>query len=104
MTITDDLKVGGIYSFKLTSGEELIAKVAAIGTSAISVTEPASVAPGMDGKLGLVPSVFTGQPNEKVSININSITMIATTEEKTKASYVQATSKIVMPEKKIIMG
>jgi hypothetical protein len=39
-----------------------------------------------------------------VTINTNSIAMYAETDESVKAKYIEATTGITIPDKKIIMG
>ena len=98
------LEVGKVYTFKFNSGEELIAKVHSEVTGHyINVTDPVSVAPGPQG-MGLVPSLFTADPDQSVTININSIAMYVQTDDNVRAKYTQATTGIQVPDKKIIMG
>jgi len=98
------LEVGKVYTFKLNSGEELIAKFQneAVGNY-ISVTDPVSVAPGPKG-MGLVPSLFTANPDQSVTINTNSIAMYVETDDSIRGKYTEATTGIQVPDKKIIMG
>lgn len=98
------LEVGKVYTFKLNSGEELIAKfLGQQQNNHISVRHPVSIAPGPQG-MGLVPSLFTANPEEDVSINSNSIAMYVLTDESVESKYIQATTGISVPDKKIIMG
>ena len=98
------LEVGKVYTFKLNSGEELIAKYSCEVTgNYIAVTDPVSVAPGPQG-MGLVPSLFTADPKQSITININSIAMYVETDDNVRAKYTQATTGIQVPDKKIIMG
>ena len=98
------LEVGKVYTFKLNSGEELIAKFSCecVGNY-IAVTDPVSVAPGHKG-MGLVPSLFTANPDQSVTINTNSIAMYVETDDSVRAKYTEATTGIQVPDKKIIMG
>ena len=98
------LEVGKVYTFKMNSGEEVVAKYSseAVGDY-INVTEPVSIAPGPQG-MGLVPSMFTADPSQSVTINTNSIAMYAATEDSVKMKYIEATTGIKIPDKKIIMG
>lgn len=98
------LEVGKVYTFKMNSGEELIAKFhcEAVGNY-IAVTDPVSVAPGPKG-MGLVPSLFTADPDKSVTINTNSIAMYVETDDNVRAKYTEATTGIQVPDKKIIMG
>lgn len=98
------LEIGKVYTFKLNSGEELIAKFQSeAGVNCIAVTDPVSVAPGPQG-MGLVPSLFTADPERIVTINTNCVAMYVETDDNVRAKYTQATTGIQVPDKKIIMG
>ena len=98
------LEVGKIYTFKLNSGEELIAKIQnELSGDLINVVNPISIAPGPQG-MGLVPSMFTADPDQSVTINTNSVAMYSETEQAVQSKYIQATTGITVPDKKIIMG
>lgn len=97
--------VGTVLTFKINSGEELIAKVvrAVPGGQFIEVSDPVSIAPGQHG-MGLVPSMFTADPKENALINTSSISLYAVTEDSVKMKYIEATTGIKIPEKKIVLG
>jgi hypothetical protein len=97
------VKTDEVYTFKLTSGEELVGKVTALNSEWITVSNPVSIAPGPQG-MGLVPAMFTADPDSKTQININNVTMYAITDESVKSRYIEATTGIRIPEKKIVMG
>jgi len=97
------INLNQVYTLKLNSGEELIAKIVDESEKFIQVENPVSVAPGPQG-MGLVPSLFTADPREKVTININSIAVLASTEDAVKNKYIEATTGLKVPDKKIIMG
>lgn len=99
------LTTGQVYTFKLNSGEELIAKVSVTtpGTGYITIENPVSVAPGPQG-LGLVPSMFTADPDAEIQLNTASVSIFALTEDSVKMKYIEATTGIKIPDKKIIMG
>jgi hypothetical protein len=92
-----------VYTFKLTSGEELIAKVINIQDEYLELSDPLSVAPGPQG-MGLIPSVFTIKPGTPVRLNTTAINMYADTEETIKAKYTETTTGISVPSKKLILG
>jgi len=98
-----NINTGEVYTLKLNSGEELIAKVVARTDQYLTVESPVSVAPGPQG-MGLVPSLFTADPRENVTININSVAVVAVTEDAVKMKFIEATTGIKVPDKKIIMG
>jgi hypothetical protein len=97
------IKVGETYTFKLTSGEEVIGKVTEVEEHIVSLKDPVSVAPGPQG-LGLMQSMFTANPKDPARLNINNVTIFALTDESVKAKYIEATTGLVVPDKKIIMG
>jgi hypothetical protein len=97
------IKIGETYTFKLTSGEEVVGKVTEIQDHMVSLKDPVSVAPGPQG-LGLMQSMFTADPKAPARLNINNVTIFALTDESVKAKYIEATSGIVVPEKKLILG
>jgi hypothetical protein len=96
--------VGEVMTMKLNSGEELIAKIVEGEVDGyITISNPVSVAPGPQG-MGLVPSLFTGNPDATTKLNTMSIAIFALTEENVKAKYLEATSGIKVPSKKLIIG
>ena len=98
-----NIRINEVYTFKLNSGEELIAKVIKIEENNIIIEEPVSVAPGPQG-MGLVPSLFTADPKTETRLNITSISVFAMTDESIKVKYIQATTGISVPQKKIVLG
>lgn len=98
-----DIKNNAVYTFKLNSGEELIAKVTQVEQDAFVIEEPVSIAPGPKG-MGLVPSMFTANPKSSVRLNTNSVALIAETEEQVRDKYREATTGISVPDKKLILG
>jgi len=53
-----------VYTFKMNSGEEMVAKVKMSGGDWITLEEPVSIAPGPQG-MGLVPSLLPQTPRKK---------------------------------------
>ncbi len=100
-----ELDTGKVYTFKLNSGEEMIAKVIGHNSNStwIEIQDPVSVAPGPQG-LGLVPSMFTGDIKTPIRLNISSVAFYALTEDGVKMKYIEATTGIQVPEKKLILG
>lgn len=92
-----------VYTFKMNSGEEMVAKVKQSGGDWITVEEPVSIAPGPQG-MGLVPSLFTADPKEEIRLNTNSVSLVSKTDDSVKMKYLEATTGIKVPDKKIIMG
>jgi hypothetical protein len=92
-----------VYTFKMNSGEEMVAKVKMSGGDWITLEEPVSIAPGPQG-MGLVPSLFTADPREPIRLNTNSVSLVSKTDDSVKMKYLEATTGIKVPEKKLILG
>jgi hypothetical protein len=92
-----------VYTIKLNSGEELIARIKLFENGFIVVDEPVAIAPSKQG-MGLVPSMFTADPSAEARINVNSISIYALTEDGIKMKYIEAITGIQVPEKKIVLG
>lgn len=92
-----------VYTFKLASGEELIAKVIQSGGDFIVIEEPVSIAPTQQG-MQMIPSVFTADPKGEFKLNTSSIAIYAETDDSVRMKYLEATTGIKVPDKKLILG
>ncbi len=52
----------------------------------------------------MIPSMFTAEPRGKVTLNTNAIAFYANTDDNIKDKYIEATTGIKIPDKKIILG
>ena len=98
-----NLTLNETYTFKLNSGEELVAKVIAADGQFITLSDPVSIIPSQRG-VGLQPSMFTADPDASVRLNTYSVTLFALTEDSVKMKYIEAVTGIKIPEKKLILG
>ena len=92
-----------VYTLKLNSGEELIAKVIQTGSEFITIEEPVSIAPTQQG-MQMIPSVFTANPKGDFKLNTSSIALYAETDDSVRMKYLEATTGIKVPDKKIVLG
>lgn len=97
------LKPDTVYTFKMNSGEEMVAKVIQSGGDWITVEEPVSIAPGPQG-MGLIPSLFTADPKAEIKLNTSSVSLVSETDDSVKMKYLEATTGIKVPDKKLILG
>ena len=99
------MEVGKTYTIKLNSGEELIAKVTQVhlGQGYVVVTNPVSIATGQQG-MQMIPSMFTADIDKEIRLNTTSVSLYAITEQSVTDKYLEATTGITVPEKKIILG
>jgi len=98
-----NIEINQVYTFKLNSGEEVISKVKSVDGQFISLEEPVSVAPSPQG-MGLIPSLFTAKTDDFIKLNTNSITMYGPTDDNVRNKYVEATTGLSVPSKKIVLG
>jgi hypothetical protein len=97
------MEIGKVYTFKLNSGEEMIAKVVDAGDGYAMLQDPVSVAPGPQG-MGLVPSMFTADPDKNPRLNMSCVAIHSLTDENVRMKYIEATTGIKVPDKKILVG
>ena len=98
-----NIELNEVYTFKLTSGEEVISKVVSINDTTMELSNPLSVAPNPQG-MGLMPSMFTAEQDKNVTLNTNMITMYAVTADQVRIKYIEATTGITTASKKIVLG
>jgi hypothetical protein len=48
--------------------------------------------------------MFTVNPSSQVRLNTNSVSLVAETDETVKTKYIEATTGIKVPDKKVILG
>lgn len=93
---------GSIYSFKLLSGEEFIAKVNDEHQSAIDILNPLSVTLTAQGP-DTLPGMIAGNMSKPMQLNKNAIAVIAEVEEHIKVSYEQAIDEMhAEPPKQVL--
>lgn len=97
------IEINEVYTFKLTSGEEVISKVVGFDGDYVLLDEPLSVAPNPQG-MGLMPSMFTAERDKVVPLNTNTVTMYCVTADQIRIKYIEATTGITTASKKIVMG
>ena len=93
-----------IIAIKLTSGEELIASVVDKGNEfELHNARSIMLVPG--GQLRLAPLLFSAAEDRPIMLSKASIA-VSTSEIRSefRDSYVQSTSKLVVPKSSILMG
>jgi len=98
-----NFEINTVYTIKLNSGEEMVTKVIGINDDSLSITDPVSIAPSQKG-MQMIPSMFTADPSQPTTLNTNSISFYCITEDSIKMKYIEATTGIAVPDKKIILG
>jgi hypothetical protein len=97
------MEAGKIYTIKMNSGEEIITKVITITRDNIIVTDPVSIAPSQQG-MQMIHSMFTAESHGNVTLNTSAIAFYANTDDSIKDKYIEATTGIKLPDKRIVLG
>ena len=97
------IEAGKTYTMRMGYGEEIVAKITAVGSTTYTLSKPVAVVPGQQG-IQLMNSLFTADPEQEVTVNISSVAMIAPVREDVGDSYLEATTGIKPVRSKILMG
>lgn len=95
MLIQTPAKPQDIITIKLTSGEELIAKMEEDKDTEVIVSKPFALVPNQQG-LGMVPWIMSANPDTKVSINKNTVVCLLKTDDGIGKQYFQQTTGLTM--------
>jgi hypothetical protein len=91
------------YTFKLVSGEEIVAKVLSVNSDSLIVSQPISMVFSREG-LQMVPSLFSVDTNANVLLNNNSYSMVTDPRQDVADSYLEATTGIKPIRSQILTG
>ena len=97
------LETNNIYTFKLNTGEELIARVVDIAPDHMIIEHPILTVISQQG-LQMMPGLFSADLGQNVRLNNASWAMIAETRQDVRDSWIQATTGIAPIRKQIITG
>ena len=99
------LEINEIYSLKLNSSEEVVAKVIDVFADYVVISEPIACVITPQG-LQLMPAMFSSNMDKNIQLNKNSIAMAAETRDDIRSKYIEATTGLVTAPaaKQIITG
>lgn len=95
MLIDKGITAGEVISMKLTSGEELVAKLVEETDRGFKVSKPLVLSIGQQG-VGMIPFMFTLSPEKEVVINRSSVIAAQVTDIKFADQYTQGTTGIAL--------
>jgi hypothetical protein len=95
MLIDKGVSAGEVVSFKLTSGEELIAKLVEETATGYKVSKPLVLSMSQQG-IGMIPFMFTVNPEKDISISKNSVIAISSCDKQFADQYISGTTGIAM--------
>jgi hypothetical protein len=95
MLLNKNYNTGDVITFKLTNGEEVIARYQSETLTEFQITKPVTLTPTPNGSLGMIPSMFSVELNT-VTINLqkNAVAMTALTRKEVSDEYTRGTSGI----------
>ena len=83
---------GDVVTFKLISGEEVIARFESEDDSSLYISKPVTLAGNNQG-MGFVPWMISSLP-ERIKLNRNTLITFGHTQEQIAKAYIEATSSI----------
>jgi hypothetical protein len=93
MLIDKGVTVGEVITLKLTSGEEIVAKLAAETDSHYKLSRPMVIGMGERGP-GLMPYLFTVNPEKEVKLSKTTVTVAEATDKAFADQFIQSTTGI----------
>jgi hypothetical protein len=93
MLINKGMSSGDVITLKLTSGEELVAKLAEETDSYYKLSRPMVIGMGQQGP-GLMPYLFTVSPNADVKLQKSTVTVAELTDESFAKQFLESTTGI----------
>jgi len=95
MLIDKGVTVGEVITLKLTSGEELVAKLTEETSTYYKLSKPQVIGMGPQGP-GLMPYLFTVSPDKEVKLLKTTVTVAEPTDEAFAKQFIQSTTGIAL--------
>jgi hypothetical protein len=95
MIIDKGVSTGEVITLKLTSGEELVAKLTDETATYYKLSRPMVIAMGAKGP-GLMPYLFTVHPDKEVKISKVTVTVAEATDEQFAKQFIESTTGIAL--------
>ena len=95
MLIQKGVTAGEVITLKLTSGEELVAKLSEETDTYYKLSKPMVIGMGQKGP-GLMPYLFTVHPDKSVKLAKSTVTVAEATDETFAKQFLESTSGIAL--------
>jgi len=95
MLIDKGVCEGEVVTFKLTSGEEIVAKLVEDGPSYYKLNRPMVIGMGQQGP-GLMPYLFTVHPDKDIKLSKVTVTVAEATDKAFADQFIQTTTGIAL--------
>jgi hypothetical protein len=93
MLVSKKYAEGDIVSFKLVTGDEIVARIAAEDTDGYQIEKPCTVMPSPQG-MGLIQSLFTADADATISLSKSHVIMSAESIDAMQKHYIKTTTGI----------
>lgn len=95
MLIDKGVTEGEVITLKLTSGEEIVAKLVEDGAAYYKLKNPQVIGMGPKGP-GLMPYLFTVNPDKEIKLLKTTVTVAEATDKAFADQFIQSTTGIVL--------
>ena len=95
MLISKGVVEGEVVTLKLTSGEEIVAKLVEDGSAYYKLSHPQVIGMGPKGP-GLMPYLFTVSPDREIKLSKATVTVAEPTDEQFAKQFIETTSGIAL--------
>lgn len=95
MLIDKGVSAGEVVTLKLTSGEELVARLDGETETHYKLTKPMVIGMGQQGP-GLMPYLFTVSPDKTIPLLKSTVTVAVTSDKVFADQYMQSTTGIAL--------
>jgi hypothetical protein len=93
MLIDKGVSIGEVITLKLTSGEEIVAKLVEETATYYKLSRPMVIGMGQQGP-GLMPYLFTVHPDKEVKLSKVTVTLAEATDANFAKQFLESTSGI----------
>ena len=102
MLMAKQYNQGDVVSFKLTSGEELIARVTEDRTTEYVLAKPMALLNTANGGLGMMPTPIAANPQEPQVLNKHAVALHGKCQPDLASQYMEKTTGLVTASKGLI--
>jgi hypothetical protein len=95
MLIDKGVSEGEVITLKLTSGEEIVAKLVEDGAAYYKLKNPQVIGMGPKGP-GLMPYLFTVDPSKEIKLLKTTVTVAEATDKSFADQFIQSTTGIAL--------
>jgi hypothetical protein len=88
--------IGDVVTFKLTSGEEIIARIAEDRTTEYVLTKPMALLNTPNGGLGMMPVPISSNPQDSIMLNKHAVAFHSKCQQDLASQYMEKTTGLTL--------